>query len=282
MSVKMIQERLEGYNCQSVQEEEFALKEITQELALHSLYNAGFFKKAAFQGGTCLRVLYGLNRFSEDLDFALLEPDRKFDLRDYLVSIQDELKAFGYDVRISSRVSADHVIQSAFLKDDSLGYVINSRYPQMDRHSTSIKIKLEVDVNPPSGAITKAMFHDFPVYFSITTYNLASLFAGKSHALLVRPYVKGRDWFDFLWYVSRKTSINFPLLSNALEQLGPWKNKKIIVDLLWFKKEMAKKIRSTDWNKAKTDVHRFLRPSDVKMLELWNTAFFLKNLDRVK
>ena len=281
MSVKIIQERLDNYNSQSIQEEQFALKEITQELALHSLYNAGFFKRVAFQGGTCLRILYGLNRFSEDLDFALLEPDKKFDLVHYLASMNQELKAFGYDVKIESKASANNAVQNAFLKDDSLGRIINARYTQADGNPRSLKIKFELDVNPPAGAKIETKFHDFPVYFSVTTQDLSSLFAGKSHALLVRPYIKGRDWFDFLWYVSRKAPLNLMFLSNALDQLGPWKGKKIKVNMSWYKREMTKRIKSIDWNKARTDVSRFLRPSDLKTLELWNTNFFLMNLERL-
>lgn len=281
MSVKIIQERLDNYNSQSIQEEQFALKEITQELALHSLYNSGFFKRVAFQGGTCLRILYGLNRFSEDLDFALLEPDKKFDLVHYLASMNEELKAFGYDVKIESKASANNAVQNPFLKDDSLGRIINARYTQADGNPRSLKIKFELDVNPPAGAKIETKFHDFPVYFSVTTQDLSSLFAGKSHALLVRPYIKGRDWFDFLWYISRKAPLNLMFLSNALDQLGPWKGKKIKVNMSWYKREMTKRIKSIDWNKARADVSRFLRPSDLKTLELWNTNFFLMNLERL-
>lgn len=281
MSVKIIQERLDNYNSQSIQEEQFALKEITQELALHSLYNAGFFKKVAFQGGTCLRILYGLNRFSEDLGFTLLEPDKKFNLSHYLPSINEELKAFGYDVKIEGRASTDNAVQNAFLKDDSLGRIIKAHYPQTNGNPRTLKIKLEVDINPPAGAKIETKFHDFPVHFSVTAHDLSSLFAGKSHALLVRPYVKGRDWFDFLWYVSRKAPLNFALLSNALDQLGPWKGKKIKANMSWYKREMTNRIKAIDWNKARADVSRFLRPADLKTLELWNTDFFLMNLQRL-
>lgn len=123
MSVKIIQDKLDSYRCRSNQEEDCALKEITQELILNSLYNAGFFKKAAFQGETALRILHGLMRFSEDLDFALLEPDRKFDLNSYLSSLNAELKAFGYDVKVEGR-SSTNAVQNTFLKDDSLGRLL--------------------------------------------------------------------------------------------------------------------------------------------------------------
>ena len=164
MSVKIIQDKLNRYNCQSTQEEDYALKEITQELVLNSLYNAGFFKKTAFQGGTALRILHGLMRFSEDLDFALLEVDRGFDLNSYLGSMNAELKAFGYDLKIEGRSSAN-AVQNTFLKDDSLGRLLNVQYPKADGPKRSLKIKLEVDTNPPAGANTETKFLDFPINF---------------------------------------------------------------------------------------------------------------------
>jgi predicted nucleotidyltransferase component of viral defense system len=280
VSVKIIQDRLNDYHCQSAQEEEYAAKEITQELVLNSLYNSGFFKKAAFQGGTALRILHGLRRFSEDLDFALIKPDRKFDLSSYLNSINGELSAFGYDVKIEGRSSAN-AVQSTFLKDDSLGRLLKVQYPKADGPKRVLKIKLEVDTNPPADAKTEMKFLDFPINFTVMAHDLPSLFAGKSHALLCRDHIKGRDWFDFLWYVGHKVKPNLRLLSNALEQFGPWKGKRVRADMNWYGKEMARRIRKIDWEKAKADVQRFLRPVDVKTLKLWNENYFLDYLRRL-
>ena len=280
MSVKIIQDKLDSYQCQSTQEEDYALKEITQELVLNSLYNSGFFKKAAFQGGTALRILHGLMRFSEDLDFALVEPDKKFDLNSYLSSMNTELRAFGYDVKVEGRSSAN-AVQNTFLKDDSLGRLLKVQYPKSDGPKRALKIKLEVDTNPPAGAKTETKFLNFPINFSVTAHDVPSLFAGKSHALLCRDYIKGRDWFDFIWYVGQKAVPNFGFLSNALEQLGPWKGKLIKPNIDWYGKEMSTRIKEVDWDKAKADVQRFLRPVDVKTLELWNEKFFLDCLKRV-
>lgn len=280
MSVKIIQDKLDSYQCQSTQEEDYALKEITQELVLNSLYNSGFFKKAAFQGGTALRILHGLMRFSEDLDFALVEPDKKFDLNSYLSSMNTELRAFGYDVKVEGRSSAN-AVQNTFLKDDSLGRLLKVQYPKSDGPKRALKIKLEVDTNPPAGAKTETKFLNFPINFSVTAHDVPSLFAGKSHALLCRDYIKGRDWFDFIWYVGQKAVPNFGFLSNALEQLGPWKGKLIKANIDWYGKEMSTRIKEVDWDKAKADVQRFLRPVDVKTLELWNEKFFLDCLKRV-
>jgi len=280
MSVKIIQDKLSSYDCRSAQEEDHALKEITQELVLNSLYNAGFFKKAAFQGGTALRILHGLRRFSEDLDFALIEPDRKFELGSHLTAINGELKAFGYDVKVTSRTSAQ-AVQNAFIKDDSLGRILQVRYSKADGPARTLKIKLEVDTNPPAGARTETKFLDFPINFAVRAHDLPSLFAGKSHALLCRDYIKGRDWFDFLWYVGQNVKPNLELLTNALDQLGPWKGRAIQVGMDWYGKQMAKRIKGIDWEQAKADVHRFLRPADVATLELWNKNYFLEYLQRL-
>ncbi|MCX6116902.1 MAG: nucleotidyl transferase AbiEii/AbiGii toxin family protein [Proteobacteria bacterium] len=278
MSIKVIQEKIDSYRCTSHQEEDHALKEITQELILNSLYNAGFFKKAAFHGGTCLRILYGLSRFSEDLDFALLEPDSSFALGGYLTAINDELKSFGYDIQIVTRES-DRNVKNAFLKDNSLGRILKVQHSKKNGTGKILNIKLEVDTNPPSGAEIENKFIDFPIYFAVTTHDLPTLFGGKSHALLCREYVKGRDWFDFLWYLARKTPLNYSFLSNALDQHGPWQGKKIQVDAAWYADEMKKRIKTLDWVKAKIDVQRFLRPIDVKTLDHWSTEFFLDCLN---
>jgi hypothetical protein len=152
MSVKIIQERLDGYEANSFQEEEMALREITQEVALHTLYNTNFYKLAAFHGGTCLRVFYTLNRFSEDLDFALLHPDPEFNFKRYQDHLKHEFQAFGYDIEIIERKSLQIPVKSIFLKEDSIGKFLNLRYQKLDGRQKSIKIKLEIDTNPPEGA----------------------------------------------------------------------------------------------------------------------------------
>lgn len=274
MTVKMIRDKLDSYQCQSVQEEDFALREITQELVLNSLYNSGFFKKAAFHGGTALRLLYGVKRFSEDLDFTLFAPDEIFDLNSYLASLNYELKAYGYDVKAEGRGTAA-AIKHAFVKDDSLGRLLTVQYPKPDGPKRSLKIKLEVDTNPPLGAVVEAKFLNFPINFSVATHDIPSLFAGKSHALLCRDYVKGRDWFDFLWYSGRRIEPNWEYLTNAINQMGPWQGQGIAVDKAWYRRQMANRIKQIDWRKAKDDVRHFLKPSDVRTLELWTTDFFL-------
>lgn len=281
MSIKIIQERLNSYKCESRQEEENAVREITQEVALLCLYNADFFKRAAFQGGACLRIFYGTNRFSEDLDFALIAPDPRFGFSNYLENLKKGFEAYGYTIEIQDRAKTKGAVKTLFLKDDSLGKIIDLTHPTIEGRARSIKIKLEIDCDPPSGAKIENKFHDFPLNFSVTAHDLPSLFATKSHALLCREYTKGRDWYDFLWYAGRKVGINFELLSNAIDQQGPWQGQNIKVDKKWYLEEMAKKIESTDWEEAKQEVQRFLRPIELKALELWNSDLFLASIAKL-
>ncbi|MEI6613599.1 MAG: nucleotidyl transferase AbiEii/AbiGii toxin family protein [Chrysiogenales bacterium] len=281
MSIKIIQERLDSYGCRSRQEEANALREITQEVALAALARTDFFKKAAFQGGTCLRVFYSLDRFSEDLDFILKKPDMDFKLEPYLQPLAIELNAYGYHVEIVDRSKTGQAVKKCFLKDDSLGKLLTLQYAKGDAMRSKIKIKFEVDANPPAGSDFENKFLDFPFAFAVTAQDLPSLFAGKSHALLCREYGKGRDWYDFIWYVSRKVKINFTFLANALEQTGPWAGQKVPVDKDWYHKEMEKKILTVAWPEIAAEMSRFLKPEALASLKVWGREFFLDRLGKV-
>ncbi len=280
MSTEIIQQRLLDYQCQTVLDQENALKEIAQEIALMALSRSGFFKVAAFQGGTCLRILYGLERFSEDLDFALLQPDKNFDWDKYIKSMREEFNAYGYSLEVTNRSKLSKAVRTAFIKSDSQGGLLLLKDNQTNR--PKLQIKLEVDTNPPLGAQEELKYLDFPMAFSVNTQNLPSLFAGKSHALLCREYVKGRDWYDFTWYVAKKTSLNFDLLSNALHQQGPWQNKNINIDADWYTKHLRTKIKNINWEDAKKDIKQFLRAKELPTLELWSKDFFLSRVDKLE
>lgn len=278
MSIDLIKQRLASYQCTTPFEEELALKEISQEVILMGLSRQDFFSAAEFHGGTALRIFYGLQRFSEDLDFALLTPDPSFSLTPYLENLSDELRAFGYEFEIKDRSKADNVVKKAFLKDDSIGKIFLLKRSWIPRKLT---IKLEIDSNPPLGADTEIKYLDFPSPFGVRTKNLRSSFAGKLHALLCRNYIKGRDWYDFIWYVSRKTDINFLLLENALKQNGPWKNKAIKVDANWLVDAMNAKINEIDWKKAAEDIAPFIRSSEQISLRVWGRDFFQAEVDKM-
>ena len=208
----LIQKKLESYNLTCAEDEMMALKEITQEVVLYSLQKAGFFRKACFLGGTSLRIIHGVNRFSEDLDFSTNSTNNNFDLEYYLNRAMNEMNAYGYDLSINKKDLDDKAVKSRFLKDDSIKKVLTFQYKQDRRQK--IKIKVEIDTNPPVGANRAVEYIEFPEDFSIASYDLPSLMSGKIHALLCRPYAKGRDWFDFLWYISNKVSPNLLFLEN--------------------------------------------------------------------
>lgn len=277
----MIQERLDLYKCLSQQEEENALREITQEVALAALSRTDFFKKAAFQGGTALRIFYSLDRFSEDLDFILKVPDKDFEFEPYLKPLSAELNVYGYNMEITDRSKAGQTVKKCFLKDNSLGKILTLHHLKGDKSQRKIKIKIEIDTNPPLGGNFENKFLDFPFAFAVTTQDLPSLFAGKNHALLCREYNKGRDWYDFIWYVSRKTHINFIFLSNALNQTGPWTGQNVSADKAWYQDEMKKKIISMNWRQAREELARFLKPEFLDTLKLWSNEFFLDRLNKL-
>lgn len=281
MSVEIVQARLDACHCQSPLEEENAIREIAQEIILGGLSRAGFFKKAAFQGGTCLRILYGLERFSEDLDFVLRTPGKNFELRNYLEGLTEELKAYGFQFEIAGREDVESAVHKQFLKDDSLVRLVTFKYFKPGKDARSVRIKIEIDTNPPGQGSFETKYHDYPFAYDVTAQDRPTLFASKCHALLCREYVKGRDWYDFVWYVSQKVGIHYAHLTAALDQLGPWKGKGILADKSWCLKALGDRIKEIDWEKAKADVSRFIKPKEAPSVEIWNQEFFLDRLEKL-
>jgi len=281
VNISIIQSRLDSYNCKTAQEEENAIREIAQEIVLSGLSRAGFFKKAAFQGGTCLRVIYGIERFSEDLDFVLMETGEKFELEKYTGAMREELKMYGFEFTLGNRSDADSAVQKQFIKDNSAVKLIAFKHFKPGADTRSVKIKLEIDTNPPHGGKTEVKYLDYPFAFEVVVQDIESLFAGKCHALLCREYVKGRDWYDFAWYVSRKAGINFTLLSAAINQVGPWEGKDLNIGKTWCVENLRKRVAEIDWEKARDDVKRFLKPHELPSVELWNANFFNDRIDKL-
>ncbi len=281
MSVEIIQERLDAFSCTSTLEEEQALREITQEIMLAGLGRSDFFGRAGFQGGTCLRIFHSLSRFSEDMDFALDSPDPAFQLGHYLDRVSQELAVYGYELEIDDRSEANKTVQQAFVKDDSVGKLLRFGYRPRAGRMRKLRIKLEVDTNPPLGASYDMPVLDFPFPSAVRIFDLPSLFAGKLHALLCRDYLKGRDWYDFIWYTARRTPINHKLLSAALDQLGPWKGQAPNTDNAWCIEHLQTRIDETDWLQARRDVQRFVRPHELPSLELWTKEFFLQQTHKL-
>ncbi len=280
MAANIIDVRLETYAPKTIEDEEHALKEILQEIALYGLANADFFDKAIFQGGSALRILYNLPRFSEDLDFILKAPDPHFKWEPYINAIIKTCKQYGVHPEIIDKSRVSSTVKKMFLKDDSIGKLIDLSF--VHHPGRKLAIKFEIDTNPPVGSTVDVKFLEFPLDYSIVAQDLSSSFAGKCHALLCREYIKGRDWYDFTWYVTRKIIPNYIFLENALNQQGPWMNQGITLTPAWFLETMQKKIHSIDWNKAASDVESFLNTQDRQILKLWGIDFFMDKLNKLE
>jgi predicted nucleotidyltransferase component of viral defense system len=276
--IDIIRNRLADY---PPTQHEYALKEVLQEIALFALWRADFFQVALFQGGTSLRILHALPRFSEHLDFLLRRPDPEFRWEPYLEEMTAVFREFGLALKARSRESMDSAIRQAVLKEDSIASQLDLQFATSgpDR---SIRIKLEIDTRPPSLSGEATTFLDFPSDFEVRHQDLSSNFALKIHALLCRGYLKGRDWFDFSWYVSRSVRPNLAHLQAALVQAGPWKgDNTLAVNDDWLKDELENKIDSINWPAAAQDVRRFLRPAEESSLKLWGVPFFKAKLDKL-
>lgn len=248
---------------------EHAVREVMQEIALAGLQRGGFFDKAAFYGGTCLRIFHGLPRFSEDLDFSLLSPNRSFTLEPYFDAMHGEFAAFGFEVAITAhRKSVDSAVVSAFVKKGT------SMYDVQVRGQRTLKIKFEVDTDPPSGFGTEERLLVQPYSFYAKCYALPDLHAGKMHALLFRKWknrVKGRDWFDFEWYVRNQIPLNLAHLEERARQSGDWDGPAM--GKADFERLLQQRIETLEIEQARSDVRPFLR--DTGALDIWSSRYFM-------
>ncbi len=278
--IDLIEKRLKEYKAGDPLEEESALKEVVQEILLFALWRAGFFEVAAFQGGTSLRILHGLPRFSEDIDFILKEPDPSFSWQPFLSVLEETSREFGIEPEVLDKANMDGAIRAAVIKDNAIANQLDLAFVN-DQPGKKLKIKLEIDTNPLEGSGFVYSYLDFPVDYEVCHQDVSSNFSLKIHALLCRDYLKGRDWFDFGWYVAQGVLPNLSLLKNALEQYGPWHGELLIVDSDWLAQALKEKITSIDWARAAEDVRRFLRPLERKSLDLWGERFFMSKTERL-
>lgn len=279
--IELIEKRLKEYKAADPLEEENALKEIVQEILLFALWRAGFFEVAAFQGGTSLRILHGLPRFSEDIDFILKEPDPVFSWKPFLEVLEETSKEFGIAPEVLDKAHMEGAIRAAVIKDNSIANQLNLAFMN-GQPGKKLKIKLEIDTNPPEGSGFEYSYLDFPVDYEVCHQDVSSNFSLKTHALLCRDYLKGRDWYDFSWYIAQGVVPNLPLFQNALVQYGPWKDEALAVDAEWLVNALREKIGAIDWREAAEDVRRFLRPVERKSLELWSERFFMNKLTKLE
>jgi len=258
---------LSAYDQSTDQSRRNAIYEVSQQIILAGLADGGFFNKAAFYGGTCLRIFHGLNRFSEDMDFTLLKTDESFNFEQYFQPIVDQFALIGRTVEIVRKDKKNFgKVESAFLKDNTDIYDITF---QTER---AIKVKIEVDTAPPMKFCTEQKLLLQPKSFMTRCVCLPDLFAGKMHALVFRAWknrVKGRDWYDFEWYVRNGIALDFTHLQERILQF----NEKEM-SLQDFKIILKERLASTDINRVKEDVAPFL--NDPRELEIWSNDYFLQ------
>lgn len=273
----MIKDWIESYTPKTKEDYYQALREIMQQVALAGLHRGRFFEKAAFYGGTALRIFYGLNRFSEDLDFSLLKVDSDFSLDTYLKYIEEEFIALGLKVSVRTKVkSVESNIESAFLKSETIWSELLLEYslPQIGlAQSPSIKIKIEVDTLPPLGFETEEKLLLKPYSFYVKCFKQEDLFAGKMHALLFRKWknnVKGRDWYDLEWYIQKGVSLNLNHFLLRAKDSGDWQGDTITE--AEFRELIHHRIEEVDMEKAKTDVIRFIAKPN--QLDIWSKQYF--------
>jgi len=287
--MNIIEQMLSNYEITNEADLINALKEVFQEIALLGLYQGGFFEKAAFYGGTALRILHGLPRFSEDLDFTLLQKDDNFKLEQYFSSIVDEFEALGISIDIAQKVKKAFKsdIASAFLKNGTSIHTLNIEANDLGNilngiHSgKKLKIKFEIDTNPPLKFQTESKTLLLPKTFNIITMTLPNLYAGKMHAVLCRKWisrVKGRDWYDFEWYVKRNTSLNLEHLQERMYESNDL-DKSTKLDEKLFKELMYKRIDELDINGAIKEVSPFIK--DKSGFEFWSKDYFKLLTDKV-
>jgi len=270
MSNTVFDQMMARYVIQTADDHTNALHEVMQQIALAGLYRGGFFDKAAFYGGTCLRIFHYLPRFSEDLDFSLLEPDANFSITHYFDPIVDEFKALGRAVVISKKEKKQQTqVESAFLKDTTEIYNISFQT------TPSVKIKIEVDTQPPLGFSTEPKLLLLPFSYMVRCYTLPDLFAGKMHAMLFRNWkkrAKGRDWYDFEWYVRHNIPLSFEHFVHRAQQSHGYDKASMTIPA--FKELLKKRIIETDIHWVKQDVRPFIK--DPSEIDIWSKDYFLQ------
>lgn len=280
----ILTQMLEQYQTKTLTAKKNAIKEVVQEIALCGLSRADFFKHVAFYGGTALRIFYGLDRFSEDLDFSLISPNPDFDLKPYFIGLETELASVGLKFSIEEKIkSVDSDIKSAFLKGNTKEHIV-SIYGLQDiniKPSEIIKIKFEIDTNPPAFASFENKYRLLPSPYQVKLYDMPSLFAGKVHAVICRTWknrVKGRDLYDYIFYLSHRSKINLPHLKARLVDSGVLKDDDTFT-IETLRTMLNERFEAIDYESAKEDVLPFI--TDANKLDLWSKEFFVdisKNL----
>jgi len=273
----VLEQMLSKYTVDNLEEKKNALKEIVQEVALCGLSRAGFFKNVAFYGGTALRIFYGLDRFSEDLDLSLIEPNENFELQKYFSSLEKELSSLGLHFSVEEKVKThDSAIKSAFLKGNTKEHILSIYGTDLNINSNEvIKIKFEIDTNPPPLATFENKYRLLPSPYQVKLYDMPSLFAGKLHAVICRSWgnrIKGRDLYDYVFYLANNAAVNLPHLRARLEDTGILTENDTF-ELNELQTMLKERFTIIDFEQAKQDVLPFV--ADKSKLELWSKEFFI-------
>ena len=260
-----IEEIIKTYNPETINDNKAILREIVQSIVLVGLSRTDFFKKASFYGGTALRIFYDLNRYSEDLDFTLNNVDKNFSIAPFIESIKNVALSYGLELEISIKQKQTSTpVESAFAKINTyqtfINLKMNSELTKLLHKDEVIKVKFEIDCEPALGFTTENKWIDMPEFAPVIVLDEASLFAGKLHAILCRNYkntVKGRDYYDFLFYVRRGISPNLNYLRNKLINTGKI-NEKEIFNIEVLKEMLIKRFEQVDFEQVKNDTERFI------------------------
>lgn len=282
----IIEQMLRQHETETLTDIKNGIKEVVQEIVLCGLSRAGFFKEAAFYGGTALRIFHGLDRFSEDLDFSLMAPNPGFDLPRYLPALERELAAYGFNFKVEDRAkSIDSDIRSAFLKGNTrehmLVFYADERLARSFSGNDTIKIKFEVDTTPPAYATFERKYRLLPIPYEVNLYDMPSLFAGKLHAVICRAWksrIKGRDLYDYVFYLSQGTPVNLRHLNARLVDSG-FDGARENMTLGEIKDILCRRFESIDYDQARQDVLPFIK--NPAAVEIWSKDFFIAITDNL-
>lgn len=271
----IVTQMLSQYKANSIDEKRMALKEVIQNTILCALATDGFFSHAAFYGGTALRIFHGLDRFSEDLDFALLQKDPDYDISQHFSAIRKTLEALGLECEVTVKQKNVETYEATAYVKCKTRQLLSTWYPDSVMqvpYNEPMKIRLEVDTNPPGafGCEFKALLLPSPC--KIRLYDVPSLFAGKIHALLCRKWtrVKGRDIYDYIFYLSRGAGVNMRHLKAKLAS-SKFIENGCDIDLPWLIEALEKRFQQVDFSQAKDDVRPFIK--DSTQLDVWSADF---------
>lgn len=262
------------YHPQTEEQRVSAQRETMQKIALAGLYRGGFFEHAAFYGGTCLRLMHGLRRFSEDMDFSLISKVDNVHLEDFFQAITDEFVLAELPISIQKKDKKIFGrVESAFLKENTETYEIAFQTRKM------MKVKIELDTDPPLAFHTEQCYLSEPYAFPVRCFTLPSLYAGKMHALIYRAWqrrLKGRDWYDFEWYVNNRIPLDVVHLQERVREFsGQELSKTELIEAL------RERLSCADMEAVMQDVRPFLPLDYQRDLDTWSNDYFLQLADRI-